>query len=192
MVASTAFRRATSVDASAIAAVHVASWRWTYRDVLPAAFLEGLTIEDRASEWSVWLAAADEETWVAERTDGIVGFCGFGPGRDDDAGEGTAEVRTIYLLPEVIGTGIGRELFARANNRLRDLGYVRATLWVLASNDRSRRFYERAGWWWDGSASEHRFDCANLPIVRYAVDLRAGGQAPFRSAPGSARSDHNQ
>lgn len=192
MVASTTIRRATSTDAFAIAAVHVASWRWAYRDDLPAAFLESLTIEDRASEWSGWLAAAGEETWVAEGADGIVGFCGFGPSRDDDAPEGTAEVRTIYLLPQVVGAGIGRELFARATTRLRDLGYARATLWVLASNEHSRRFYDRAGWRWDGSESEHRFDCANLPIVRYAVDLRARGQAPSRPAPGSARSDHSQ
>jgi RimJ/RimL family protein N-acetyltransferase len=164
-------RRATIADATAIAEVHVAAWRWAYRDDLPASFLEGLTLEDRAKDWSEWLAAPGEETWVAEGAAGIVGFCGFGPSRDDDAPERTAEVRTIYLLRHVVGTGIGRELFTQANDRLRDLRYAHATLWVLASNERSRRFYERAGWSWDGSVSEHRFDCANLPIVRYAVDL---------------------
>jgi hypothetical protein len=44
-------------------------------------------------------------------------------------------------------------------------------VWVMASNDRSRRFYEAAGWSCDGTTSEHRFDCANVPIVRYTVDL---------------------
>ncbi len=166
-----AIRRAAGTDAVSIAEVHIAAWRWAYRDDLPAAFLEGLTVEDRASEWSGWLEAPDEETWVAEGPHGIVGFCGFGPSRDDDAHEGTAEVRTIYLLRHAVGTGIGRELFARANDRLRDLRYARATLWVLASNERSRRFYERASWAWDGTTSEHRFDCANLPIVRYMTDL---------------------
>ena len=99
----------------------------------------------------------------------LVGFCSFGPSRDDGATERTAEVLTIYLLEDVAGRGIGRELFASAIDRLRELGYDRATLWVMASNDRSRRFYERAGWSWDGTTSEHRFDCANVPIVRYAV-----------------------
>lgn len=58
-----------------------------------------------------------------------------------------------------------------AVGRLRAFGYDRAMLWVMASNDRSRRFYERAGWSWDGTTSEHRFDCANVPIVRYVTDL---------------------
>ena len=87
------------------------------------------------------------------------------------ATSGPAEVRTIYLREEVAGRGIGRDLFASANDRLRDLGYRRATLWVMASNERSRRFYERAGWSWDGRTSAHRFDCGNVPIVRYAADL---------------------
>jgi RimJ/RimL family protein N-acetyltransferase len=168
-----AIRRATGVDATAIAEVHVTSWRWAYRDDLPAAFLEGLSIEDRSREWSEWLVAPDEEVWVAEAVEGIVGFCGFGPSRDDDAHGTTGEIRTIYLLPDAVGAGIGWELFALANARLRELGYARATLWVLASNGRSRRFYERAGWSWDGKVSEHRFDCGNLPIVRYAADLVA-------------------
>jgi GNAT superfamily N-acetyltransferase len=91
-----------------------------------------------------------------------------------------AEVLTIYRLPEAVGRGIGRDLFAWAVEQLRAFGYERATLWVMASNDRSRRFYERAGWSWDGTTSEHRFDCANLPVVRYGVDLTQIVEPPDR------------
>jgi len=108
---------------------------------------------------------------VAEEHERIVGFSGFGASRDDGATEATGEIRTIYLLEEAAGKGIGRDLFARANERLRALGYRRATLWVLETNERSRRFYEKAGWIWDGTTSAHQFECANLPIVRYATDL---------------------
>jgi RimJ/RimL family protein N-acetyltransferase len=166
-------RDATSSDARAIAAVHVASWRWAYREDLPAEFLDGLSVDDREREWNVWLASDRPETGtlVAEDGGGIVGFCSFARSRDDDARQRTAEILTIYLLPESASKGIGRELFAAANDRLRALRYDRATLWVMASNERSRRFYEKAAWSWDGTTSEHRFDCANLPIVRYATDL---------------------
>ena len=118
-------------------------------------------------------AGADDgiSAQVAETVDGVVGFCGFAPSRDDDDPAHTAEVLTIYLLRDAAGRGIGRELFASAVGRLAELGYERATLWVMASNDRSRRFYEAAGWSWDGTTSEHRFDCANVPIVRYVLDL---------------------
>jgi len=110
-------------------------------------------------------------TLVALEGGVIVGFCSFGPSRDDDADERTAEVRTIYLREEVAGRGIGRDLFASANDRLHDLGYRRATLWVMASNEQSRRFYERSGWSWDGTTSAHRFDCGNVPIVRYTAQV---------------------
>jgi ribosomal protein S18 acetylase RimI-like enzyme len=56
-----------------------------------------------------------------------------------------AEVLTIYLLPAAAGRGIGRDLFASAVERIRASGFDRATLWVMASNARSRRFYEAAG-----------------------------------------------
>ena len=168
-----AIREATLSDSRAIAEVHVTSWRWAYRDQLSGAFLEGLSVEERERAWIEWLAQQEpaSQTLVAVDRDRIVGFCSFGPCHDDDAGERTAEVLTIYLLEDAAGRGIGRDLFAAVNDRLRSLGFARATLWVLASNERTRRFYEKAGWTWDGTVGEHRFDCANLPIVRYATDL---------------------
>ena len=166
-------RDATPSDSRAIAEVHVASWRWAYRDDLPAEFLDGQTVDARERDWVGWLAPVQPGagTLVAETGDGVVGFCSFAPSRDDDADAHTAEVLTIYLLRDAAGRGIGRALFASAVGRLVELGYERATLWVMASNDRSRRFYESAGWSWDGTTSEHRFDRANVPIVRYVVDL---------------------
>jgi RimJ/RimL family protein N-acetyltransferase len=165
-------REATPDDARAIAEVHVASWRWAYRGELPAEFLDGLTVDDREREWHEWLTPEQGAgTLVALEGGAVVGFCSFGPSRDDDADEQTAEVRTIYLREEVAGRGVGRDLFASANDRLRDLGYRRATLWVMSSNERSRRFYERAGWSWDGRTSAHRFDCGNVPIVRYTAHV---------------------
>ena len=166
-------RDATPSDSRAIAEVHVASWRWAYRDDLPAEFLDGQSVDARERQWDEWLAPDQPGagTMVAETDDGVVGFCSFAPSRDDDAEAHTAEILTIYLLPDAAGRGIGRALFASAVGRLGELGYDRATLWVMASNDRSRRFYEAAGWSWDGTTSEHRFDCANVPIVRYTVDL---------------------
>ncbi|MFN8233107.1 MAG: GNAT family N-acetyltransferase [Actinomycetota bacterium] len=80
-------------------------------------------------------------------------------------------VYALYLGRSVLGRGIGRALLERATEGLRDAGWKRAVLWVLETNERARRFYERAGWSWDGTTSAHRFDRAELPIVRYAADL---------------------
>ena len=147
-------------------------WRWAYRGLLPDGFLGRLSVEDRERMWREGFAEPGERVaWVAERDGRVVGFCVTGPSEDADADRRTAEVYAIYLLPEVVGTGVGRRLFEHAVEDLRRRGFRAATLWVLEANERARRFYERAGWRTDGAVNEERIDCANLPTVRYRVEL---------------------
>ncbi len=100
-----------------------------------------------------------------------MGFASFAPSRDEDVPARTGEVPAIYVDPAVLGAGVGRELFEAATVALRDADFAKATLWVLEANALARRFYEKAGWAWDGAVSTHLFDCANEPVVRYSVDL---------------------
>jgi len=148
-------RQAAPSDARGIAAVHVASWRATYQDDFPASYLEGLSAEEWASRWHEMLRTRPRSVrvWVAEvvarpRPE-VVGFAQAGPSRDDvdEAGE----VYALYVAPARLGVGVGRALFERAVSFLADSGFVWATLWVLVSNGRARRFYEVAGWEPDGS-----------------------------------------
>ena len=124
----------------------------------------------------MWLDAfADPDrrngAFVAEEGGRVVGFASFCPSRDEDAPRATGEVPAIYVEPPAMGKGVGRKLLEEATAELRLAGFTRATLWVLEGNERARRFYENEGWTWDGSVSTHMFDCANEPVVRYAVDL---------------------
>lgn len=174
MAGPVAIRDATPADARAIAEVHVRSWQAAYRGELPDDYLDGLSVDERETQWTGWLAEPEElaGVLVAEDEGGrVIGFASVGPSRDEDAGPQTGEVRTIYLRPEWFGRGVGRELFSRANARLRELGYVRATLWVLATNERSRHFYEKAGWAFDGTESSHQSQCLHMPVARYAIEL---------------------
>lgn len=160
-------------DARDIAQVHVVSWRDAYRGLLPDDFLDRLSVEEREAQRLAWFADPEPGSGilVAEEDGRIVGFASFGPTRDEDVPDGTGEVPAIYVDPAVVGTGVGRRLFKAASAALRDAGFGRATLWVLEANDRARRFYELAGWTWDGSVGTHQFECANEPVVRYTVDL---------------------
>jgi GNAT superfamily N-acetyltransferase len=166
-------RPAEAGEARAIATIHVDSWRAAYRGLLPDSYLDRLSIEERERQWAETLEGAVDGSGVlvAEDDGRVVGFASWGPSRDTDAAERTGEVPAIYVDPSAIGIGVGRALFAEAANALRDAGYTCATLWVLEANGRARRFYERAGWRWDGTVSDHQFECANEPIVRYSVDL---------------------
>ncbi|MGI8617199.1 MAG: GNAT family N-acetyltransferase [Actinomycetota bacterium] len=166
-------RTARPEDARPVAEVHVASWRHTYRGLLPDDYLERLSVDDGEA---MWLGAfVDPEpksgAFVAEVDGRIVGFASFGPSRDEDVPERTGEVPAIYVHPAVLATGVGRELFEAATLALRDAGFAMATLWVLEANVLARRFYEKAGWRWDGSVGTHMFDCANEPVVRYSIDI---------------------
>jgi ribosomal protein S18 acetylase RimI-like enzyme len=166
-------REATVADARAIAEVHVEGWSWGYRDLLPDDVIANRTIGDREAEW----IRGFTEDWrdgdacfVAEDDDGrVVGFVACGPAADEHhvAPAGTGEVYSIYLREAVVGTGVGRALFARAEEALTANGFDDAVLWVLEDNVRARRFYESAGWAFDGTRGAHRFDCANRPLVRY-------------------------
>ena len=100
-------RPATVDDARAIAEVHVASWRATYRGVLPDAFLDRLSVDEREAQRREILEDTSGEwgTLVAEEGGRVIGFAAFGPSRDDDAPPGTGEVPAIYVAPEVVGTG---------------------------------------------------------------------------------------
>ncbi len=179
-------RRATIADARAIAEVHVHSWQWAYRGLIPDSYLDRLSIDSRADTRTQLLAAETEgRTWIAEQERRIVGFATTGPSRDADALPGTGEIGAIYLRREATGQGIGRELFAHAMHDLRQRGYQQATLWVLDSNARARRFYEKAGWVTDGTTKTEERPGALLREVRYRAGLHPEGDESGTDGAGS-------
>ncbi len=108
-------RDATPADAEAIARVHVAAWRSTYRGLLPDDLLANLSEADRARYWrdqteAIGTDATRGTVLVAEGEDGtVVGFASAGPEREPDAGF-DAELYAIYLLEDHQGRGLGRRL----------------------------------------------------------------------------------
>jgi ribosomal protein S18 acetylase RimI-like enzyme len=169
-------REAEPPDARRIAEIHVVAWQAAYRGQMPDDYLDGLRVEDRLAQHE-WTLANPRETWrvwVSEDAGALTGFAVTGPSEDADADERTGEVYAIYLEPERVGTGVGRELFAHSVEDLRARGFRSATLWVLESNDRARRFYERAGWALDGATTSERIECLMLPTVRYRASLTQG------------------
>ena len=146
-------RPARDADLAAVAAVHIASWRATYRDELSAEFLARLQVEDRLSLWRQRLAQG-ATLLVAEEpgVDGLAGFVASGPSRDADEPDGVWEIWNIHLLPERKGSGLGSRLFAAALERGLASGASQLTLWVVKTNDRARRFYEHKGMAFDGTA----------------------------------------
>lgn len=166
-------REARPQDAEAIAGIHVRAWQTTYRGQLSDDYLDGLRVEERLDMHRGALDGppADYRMWVAEDSGRPVGFAVTGKSQDADAEGRIAELYAIYLEPDRMGSGVGRALFQYAVDDLRERGFRSATLWVLATNERARRFYEIAGWTTDGTVTSERIDCEMRPTMRYRVDL---------------------
>jgi GNAT superfamily N-acetyltransferase len=167
-------RLATVEDVDAFVAMKNAAWRWAYADILPAEHLAALPTDTQVTGWCTQLAASADnagvEIAVVERA--IVGVVSYGPTRDEDAPEATGEIGMLYVLPDHVGTGLGRRLLERALDGLGRGGAAPpATLWVLEANARGRGFYERMGWRPDGDRSTHMVECASFPMLRYVIEL---------------------
>ncbi len=167
-------RRATARDAAIIGQIRIRGWRAAYRGVLPDAMLDALTDDDRLANRRSRLRhpLPRSGALVVEERGAVVGFVLTGPTRDQDANPlVTGELFAIYLEPDRIGCGLGRALIEAAEDDLREMGYRRASLWVLRDNARARRFYEAAGWIADGADQIEEMDGAVLDEVRYVRDL---------------------
>jgi len=124
-------RAATVADAPAIGEVHVRSWQAAYEGLIPADFLARLSASSRAAAWARRIGDGGPVLVVEE--EGVVGFAAFGP----------SQLYALYLLPEFWGRGLGRALHDRV---VEEMSGESAVLWVLATNERAKAFYERQGW----------------------------------------------
>lgn len=167
-------RAASPTDAHAIAHIHVAGWRSAYRGIVPQSHLDQLSVERRENYWASALLNGHPNVRVADSGSGILGWVAFDQCRDADKTSHTGELWAIYLLPEVLGQGIGRELWLRSLNELQQLSFYDVTLWVLAQNARARQFYESAGFIPDpDSARDVAIGGSTLRELRYARNIAA-------------------
>jgi GNAT superfamily N-acetyltransferase len=167
-----AVRPAVPTDAPAIAGVHVASWHSAYAELMPAAYLNAMSVGTETERWSRALArdpGRGRATFVAEdRAGRVLGYATVGPDVQD-ASRGLLFL--MYVLPEVWGRGAGGRLMAASEGALLDLGHRDAVLWVLEENARARRFYEHWGWRADGERSTDDYGGVSLPALRYVRAL---------------------
>ncbi len=167
-------RPAHGGDADELARVHLESWRWVYRDLLPASFLASLKQDELAARWWRRLAQdeIDECIRVVDLEGKMAGFVTFGPQRDDPSWLGYAgEIYELYLRPELTGLGLGHSLLGRALDELSRCRCHWVVVWVLAKNSGARRFYEREGMRLDGERRWDPFGDRAVPVVRYAKAL---------------------
>jgi len=172
-------RKANPSDAPDIARIHIGTWQVAYRGQLPDSLLDGLSaqLDRRIAFWERWLTVdgptRGQTAIVAEVGGRVVGFVTFGDAEGEPCDLQVGEVYAIYLDPNYWNRGYGRDLFSAAVDGLRVHGYREATLWVLESNARTRRFYETAGWTPDGASKVDSLGDVALREIRYRRMLTA-------------------
>ena len=138
-------RRASSLDAAAIARLHAESWRENYRGAYSDDFLDGDVFADRRTVWSDRLQSSDPKTitLVAEQGDTLVGFAHTILDSDPIFG---ALLDNLHVATPVKGTGLGRALMAAtADAVIASRPGSGLYLWVLEQNVAAQGFYRRLG-----------------------------------------------
>ncbi|WP_260981132.1 GNAT family N-acetyltransferase [Curtobacterium pusillum] len=139
-------RPAVPSDAAAMARVHVASWRSTYRGLMPDALLDDPGfVGRREGFWTAELTdtRSDRNRIAVAELDGeVVGIAMSGPSTD---GPAAVQLYVLYLLDGHHGSGAGSALLDAALTTTDD-----AVLWVADPNPRAQAFYRKHGFTFDG------------------------------------------
>jgi L-amino acid N-acyltransferase YncA len=136
-------RAARIEDASAVARVHVDTWRTTYEGIIPQEHLANLSYERAAKGFAKRFEYGESLLVIEEDGVGVIGFAGGGPVLDDTK-EYDGQIYAIYILKEWQQKGFGRKLIAEMANLLLQRGMKSLLIWVLSDN-KSRAFYESVG-----------------------------------------------
>jgi GNAT superfamily N-acetyltransferase len=165
-------------DVARLAEVNVETWQRAYAGIVPAAYLDAFDLEAMRERWRANVEGHPGVTCLVAAVEGVVSsYAIVGAYRtqeDADPDEDTtgwAEIYAIYTHPDLQGRGAGVAVHDAAMEVLRDQGYTRAALWVLAANDASRRWYAARGWQPDGVTSQWSSSGESLDEVRLVRDL---------------------
>ncbi|WP_419808222.1 GNAT family N-acetyltransferase [Sphingomonas sp.] len=143
-------RAARTYDAGALSLVAGASLLETFFGIIPAADLVAhATGKSGAAVFAGWIDDPASAVFYAGAagTDAPVGYAVLTTPyfRSEVLRPGDTELRRIYTLAAMHGSGLGAALLDAAIGEVKSRGHARVLLGVHPDNRRARRFYERQG-----------------------------------------------
>ncbi|HUO23602.1 MAG TPA: GNAT family N-acetyltransferase [Caulobacteraceae bacterium] len=138
-------RQARADDVAALARVSLDTWRLTYSGILPAGYLERMSLTEQEMQRRRLMASPGTAHFLAEEpfTGEAVAFASCGPARIR-AEFGVGEVYELYVQHGFQRQGLGRALLGAARDWLARRGERELVIRVLMDNP-ARGFYERLG-----------------------------------------------
>ena len=160
-------RRAVLSDTDQLGALHSACWVELYTGVLSPEVLAELGPETMTHLWTKFVSRGEKYVQYVAEVDGqIVGFVGYGPGRDTGY-EDLNELYFIYVRPEFTRRGIGKQLA--------DAAWPASYAWLWDRNRPAVAFYRKMKF---GPDSQRRrgtlfgTELLEVRIVREVVEPR--------------------
>jgi GNAT superfamily N-acetyltransferase len=158
-MADVSVRAAGADDVDEIGRLQVDTWRYGYRDILPAAVLDALDATGAASAWRDAVTAPPSprhHVLVALEQQWQVGFVAIAPADglepEDPEPTTTATIGPLLVEPRWGRRGHGSRLLAAAVDHARADGMTRAVTWIPEADTASKEFFVSAGWAPDGLA----------------------------------------
>jgi GNAT superfamily N-acetyltransferase len=177
-VADVSVRPAAPDDAAELGRIQVETWRTAYGEVVPAAVLDGLSVEQAASSWAAAIStppSARHHVLVALEQQWRVGFVAIGPADDLEADDPepatTAGIAVLLVEPRWGRRGHGSRLLAAAIDHARADGMTRALAWIPEHDAVTRDFLISAGWGPDGLARALDTGAGELREIRLHTEF---------------------
>lgn len=166
----TEIRWAQLKDVQDLGFVHSESYRNAYKGIMPDDYLDEYTPIVREKYFYNALLHGTEQIAVMLVDSKAVGCMIIKACSDNDLQPCSSEISAIYLLQNYKGMGLGKHLLNWGIDKLKELGYTTAILWVLKENKHAIRFYEHQHFVTDG-AERQIFRGRNLIQIRYQKAL---------------------
>lgn len=145
-------RQATIDDIPRIAEIEVMGCRYAYSKIVSEEILYRDTlVQNRIKNYESWLKDKIFSIYVYEDENKIIkGMMGIGPSFDKDKSD-SFELHFIYVEPVYCRNGIGKVMLNFFEQKGSELGCKEFVIWVLEENQIGRNFYEKNGYFIEGS-----------------------------------------
>jgi len=161
-------RPALPEDDKQVASLIYLSHTESFKPFASSEWVESRDLAEYQEKWKEVLLEPDAEsrTWVAVENESIIGTARVATMPATSRFD--AQLTGMHVLPGRTGDGIGSKLMRVAQRFMTEQGHRIAQLGVIASNEGTRRFYERHGWTLD---QEYDDGIEGVPIVTYKYEL---------------------
>ena len=151
-------------DRMSISEIYERSWKHAYKDILPDSYLNAIP----RGHWASVIDSPGWNTLILFDWGKMVGTSSFCQSRFPQF-EGCGEIIFLYLLPEYMGKGYGKELLKFVTAELSAQGFQEIFLWVLEENNRARVLYEHYGFLKAEDVIEEKIGGKNIREIRYVL-----------------------